>query len=142
MGFLSRKPSAILVIGLLLGAVGCGDSLYPVRGRVTYPDGSPVAEGIVVFERIGQENLSTPRGEIGPDGSYEIGTSKPGDGALAGKYRVLVAPKYDPNAADRPAKQPPIDRRYSDFKTSGLEVEVKPGRNEIPLQVTSGQGRR
>jgi hypothetical protein len=97
----------------------------------------------VVFESVGQEKVSTARGEIGADGRYELGTYKPGDGALPGKYRVLVAPRYDANAVDRPAAPPPFDPRYSDFKTSGLEVEVKAGGpNDIPIQVTRDRGRR
>jgi hypothetical protein len=136
-----RVLAAALV--LLLGVVGCGPRLYPVRGRVTYPDGKPVAEGMVVFEGQGPENRLTARGDVGADGRYELSTYKPGDGVLPGKYRVLVAPKSDPNAVDRPSKPPPFDGRYTNFKTSGLEVEVEPGVSEYPIQVTRpGQRRR
>jgi hypothetical protein len=104
-----------------------------VQGKVTFADGKPVTEGTVVFERKGEGSPVTARGEIEADGSYRLGTDKPGDGAPAGLYRVLVAPKYDPNAVDRPAKPPPFDPRYADFKTSGLEFEVKSGHNDIPI---------
>jgi hypothetical protein len=127
----------MLAFLLLPGVVGCGVRLYPVRGQVTFPDGKPLTEGMVVFESTGQEKASTARGEIRPDGSYELGTHKPGDGALAGKYRVLVAPKSDPNAVDKPSKPPPIEPRYTQFATSGLEFEVTAaGPNEFPIRVT------
>jgi hypothetical protein len=103
---------------------------------VTYPDGQPVTAGTVVFESKDSSKPVTARGDIQSDGRFRLGTHKPGDGALPGKYRVLVAPKYDPNAVDRPAKPPPFDPRFADFKTSGLEFEVTAaGPNEFPIQV-------
>jgi hypothetical protein len=139
MSFTSvKKPRAMAVAGLLLlGAIGCGPKLYPARGTVTYPDGSPVTEGLVVFESKDQEKTTTARGEIRSDGSFELATFKPGDGARPGKYRVLVAPKFDPNAVDRPSKKPPFHSRYGEFKTSGLELDVTAaGPNEFPIKVT------
>lgn len=129
----SRPVAAALV--LLLGAAGCGPKLYPVRGTVTLADGKPVTEGMVVFERKGEDRPVTARGEIQPDGSYRLGTHAPGDGAPPGPYRVLVAPKYDANAVDRPPAPPPFDPRYADFRTSGLEFEVKAGSNDFPITV-------
>ena len=133
------KPiSARMLTGLLLlGAIGCGSKLYPARGTVTYADGNPVTEGFVVFESKDQEKPTTARGEIRSDGSFELGTFKPGDGAMPGKYRALVTPKFDPNAVDKPAKKPPIHPRYAEFKTSGLEFDVTAaGPNEFPIKVT------
>jgi hypothetical protein len=127
----------VLAVALPSGMVGCGASMYPVRGKVTYPDGTPLAEGMVVFESQGQEKLITARGDIQADGRYELSTRKPGDGILAGKYRVLVAPRADPNAVDRPSRSAPFDQRFMNFNTSGLEFEVTPaGPNEYPIQVT------
>jgi hypothetical protein len=128
--------AAAVALVLLLGAVGCGPKLCSVRGKVTYGDGQPVTEGMVVFERKGEEKPVTARGEIQADGSYRLSTHKPDDGAPPGTYRVLVAPKSDPNAVDRAAKPPPFDPRYADFKTSGLEFEVKAGGpNDFPITV-------
>jgi hypothetical protein len=137
MRLLCGWTSRLLTVAVLLAAAGCGQRLHRVQGKVTYSDGTPVTEGLVVFESI-QEPIRTARGDIRPDGSYELSTHKPGDGVAAGKYRVLVAPRTDPNAIDKP-KPPPFDRRYSEFATSGLELEVKPGTNEFPIQVTRGR---
>jgi hypothetical protein len=134
--FLRRWPVVAAALALLPAAVGCGVKLHPVRGQVTYPDGKPVSEGVVVFEGQGQENRVTARGEIQADGRYELSTFKPGDGVPPGRYRVLVAPRSDPNAVDRPNKPPPFDPRFMEFKTSGLEIEVKPEMTEYPIQVT------
>jgi hypothetical protein len=121
---------------LLLLAAGCGSGRYPVRGTVTHPDGTPVTEGMVVFESRNAARPITARGTIGTDGSFTLGTLQPGDGVPAGSYKVLVAPKVDPNAVDGPRQPPPFDPRYSDFSTSGLECEVKRGMNEHPITVT------
>ena len=44
MCLLRSQPLRVLAAALvLLAAVGCGRKLYPVRGKVTYPDGSPVS---------------------------------------------------------------------------------------------------
>jgi hypothetical protein len=128
-----------IAAALLLGAAGCGPGLYPVRGTVTYDGGKPVTAGMVVFESRDQEKPVTARGEIRADGSFELGTHRPRDGAPAGKYRVLVAPKSDPNAVDRPTGPPPFDPRYADFRTSKLEFEVTAsGPNVFPIRVTKG----
>jgi hypothetical protein len=137
MSFPGFEASRALTFALLLlSAVGCGSRLYPVRGKVTYADGKPVTEGMVVFESKDQANRITARGEIRADGSYELSTYQPGDGALPGKYQVLVAPKSDPNAVDKPSRPPPFDLRYAEFKTSGLEFEVTAaGPNDFPIKV-------
>ncbi len=132
-----RTPRAAAVALVLLAAAGCGPKLYPVRGKVTLADGQPVTEGMVVFERKGEaKEAVTARGEIQADGSYRLSTHRPGDGVPAGTYRVLVAPKFDPNAVDRAPKPPPFDPRYAEFGTSGLEFEVKAGGpDEFPITV-------
>jgi hypothetical protein len=128
----------LLPIGLLLMlAAGCGSGPQPVRGKVTLDDGSPVTKGMVVFESLGGDPKITARGDIQPDGSFQLGTYKPGDGVPPGKYRVLVAPREDMEDIDSPNRKPAaFDPRYSDFKTSGLECEVKSGTNEYPIQVS------
>jgi hypothetical protein len=124
-----------IALSFLTGAAGCGPKLYPVRGKVAYPDGKPLTEGMVVFESKGKDNLVMARGEIQADGSYELSTYKAGDGAMPGIYRVMVASKSDPNAVDKPNRPPPFDSRFMAFNTSGLEFEVKAESNEFPIRV-------
>jgi hypothetical protein len=136
-GTYSKKWRALAIAALLLpGVVGCGAKLYPVHGQVTISDGKVLTEGMVVFESKDAEKAVMSRGEISTDGSYNLGTLKPGDGAYPGKYRVLVAPKSDPNAIDKPGKAPPFDPSYSAFATSGLEFEVTAGPNDFPIKVS------
>jgi hypothetical protein len=138
----SKRPRPLLVVTalLLVGSAGCGTKYYPVRGKVTYADGTPVTEGLVVFESKDSEMPITARGEIQADGSYQLGTSQPGNGAPAGTYRVLVVPKTDPNTVDKkPQPSPPFDKRFMEFSTSGLVCEVKDGPTDFPIQVTKSK---
>jgi hypothetical protein len=117
----------------LAGAAGCGGGPYPVRGTVTLEDGTPVTSGMVTFETKDVEKPLTARGEIKADGSYQLGTYKPGDGAPPGVYRVIVTPRAQ--SPDLPPVKTPYDKRYTDFATSGLEFEVKSGANEYPIRL-------
>lgn len=128
-----RWAVSLAALALLLGVAGCGTRRYPVSGRVTFPDGTPLTAGKVVFEgEVGGKTVMA-RGAIQPDGSYQLFVSEPGDGVPAGKYRALVL-SPEPDVDAKPS--PPIDKRFTSLKTSGLEFEVKPGVNEFPIQVT------
>jgi hypothetical protein len=115
-------------------AVGCGGGkLYSVDGTVVYRDGqvaNELAGGSVEFDPVqGKEGA---RGEIGPDGSFRLGTHRPGDGAAPGEYRVSIQPPVAD--LDRRGKRV-LPRRYEDFKTSGLRVTVRPEPNRVTLTV-------
>ena len=131
-------PAGLL---LLFSVLGCGRDFYPVHGKVTFADGTPLPGGLVVCELKVGDKAFMARGEIQRDGTFRLGTEKPGDGARPGKYRVLVTPEeaYEPNEARGiravKIKSPGIDERFLDFNTSGLELEVQPGPNEVVLTV-------
>src|SRR5579859_5968725 len=114
---------AALAAALLLAAAGCGGGQYPVRGKVTFEDGSPVTGGMVVFESKDAQPAVTARGAIQADGTYTLGTHKSDDGVPPGVYRVLLAPPA-PEELTRRKPKPPFEERYLDFRTSGLECEV------------------
>jgi hypothetical protein len=118
---------------LPIAGTGCGGT-NPVSGKVTFDDGAPLTGGMLIFESKGREPAVTARAEIQPDGSYRLGTHKLGDGAPAGVYRVLVSPPPPQDPRDRFAP-PPFEKRYTDFSTSGLELKIKSGNNELPIQL-------
>jgi hypothetical protein len=127
-----REVFRVAPLLLLVGTVGCG-RYYPVHGKVTLDDGTAVTAGMVVFETKDVEKPVTARGDIQPDGSYQLSTERPGDGVPPGRYRVLVTPP--PQGADAPPQKPPFDMRYASFATSRLEFEVKSGSNDYPIQL-------
>ena len=133
-----RVAVSLMPLSLMLCATGCGPGLYPVGGKVTLADGTPLTAGMVVFESKDAQPPVTARGEVQPDGSFRLSTHKLGDGVPAGKYQALVAPRSDPNAVDRKAQPPPFDPRFMEFRTSALEFEVTAaGPNDFPIKLST-----
>jgi hypothetical protein len=128
-----------LCLLLCVTAAGCGSGLYPVRGKVTLDNGSPLGKGMVVFESV--DGAQMARGMIGPDGSYELSTGKPGDGVKPGRYRVLVSALDMTDVPDE-RKKLPFDIKYTRFETSGLQFEVEAGPNDIPIKLDRPSPRR
>lgn len=89
---------------------------------------------------IGEANINGKpvgvQGSIEADGKFSWGTSQAGDGAAPGKYRVVVMPPALGDAELAAGKVPAIDSKFGSFETSGLEVEVKEGKNELNITVT------
>jgi hypothetical protein len=138
-----RWLATLAPMAVLLGVAGCGGGLYPVSGRVVFEDGSPLDEGVVICELNGAQKPVMARGTLQRDGSFRLGTSRPGGGAPPGQYRVLVVPR-SLNQFEQEKQLPPIiDRKFEAFETSGLTLEVKQGNNELNITVSKPkQGRR
>jgi len=129
-----KKLMPVLVVLLVWG---CGPRQYPVKGTVTFTDGTPVkVGGTVVFETTVNDRPVMARGAIKPDGSFELSTQVPGDGAFPGKYRVKLVPA-EPDVDAKGPREPGFDKKYSSFESSGLEIEVEAKPNEIPIVVGS-----
>ena len=122
-----------LVAGLLL-ACGCSTAgYYPVRGKVVDSQGQPIAElerSQIIFSLIG--GTTSSEGEIKSDGSFEVFTMKPGDGAPPGDYQVYIPRRYlDP---EHPAPQV-IDAKYENPDSSGLQATVDKKTNTFEFKV-------
>jgi hypothetical protein len=103
-----------------------------VEGKVLFPDGTPLTEGMVTFEAVDQPKVMA-RGQIRSDGSFRLSTYKPNDGAVPGRHRVLVM-TLPP--VGRQANLPPlIHPSFTSFETSGLEYTVLPGKNSFQIEV-------
>lgn len=125
--------SVLTVLGLLLTAAGCGPraGMQLVEGGVSDAAGRPLAGVLVVFEHASKPLLA--RGTTDPNGWFRLGTTRPGQGAPIGVYRVSLAipPAGDP---DQPAYQR-FAARYENPATSGIEVNVVPGRNRFDFKL-------
>jgi hypothetical protein len=131
-----RTLNHILIVAIIaLLPAGCGDRMYPVRGTVTLEDGTTVSKGMIVVERMEGGDPITAQGAIQSDGSYELSTTKPGDGVPPGKYRVLINAMDLSDVPDE-QKDIPFHYKYLSFKTSDLELEVKRGSNDYPIRLT------
>jgi hypothetical protein len=121
---------------ILVAVAGCsGPNAASVSGSVTL-DGQPLTTGMVGFYPDGGSGAPA-NGQIDSSGNYSLSTGS--DAGLApGKYiAIVVATKDPPQLYDKTgAEIPPIPitpGKYGSTTTSDLRVDVKPGKNTIPL---------
>jgi hypothetical protein len=137
-----RRLTVLAALAFLAGVAGCGSGRCAVYGRVVYEDGSPVTEGIVIGEKVEGDRRVKAQGSVKSDGTFSWGTLVPGDGAEPGKYRVVVVPRA---VGEKEASQgvlPAVDLKFSNPQTSGIDFEVKPGRNKLDITVTKPKQER
>lgn len=136
----------LAVAVVLTTIVGCGskNDLVPVSGLVTV-DGKPVEAAQVLYV---SPNHRPAMGETDEQGRYTLSTFETGDGASIGTYSVTVTTRPTirvPPAgiAGPPSGRPkvehgaisPVPLKYSDPAHPQLSVDVKPGSNDIPLEL-------
>jgi hypothetical protein len=129
IGLPRAAGTAALLAGLTLG---CGPKeephpeTVPVQGKVTY-QGKPVTQGTITFQPDTGQPAS---GEIQNDGSYQLTTFAPKDGAVPGHHKVMIiANTADPTKipGSSPGYVPPVDlvpKKYNQLGSSGLEATV------------------
>jgi hypothetical protein len=144
--FHSRRA---VFLTLLFAATGCGKSgLVPVKGVVKL-NGQLLADASVMF--IAQdEGGKDATGYTDGNGVFHLSTYKPGDGAMRGKYKVVVqtaARSEGPPAGSQedaqkrtadPNKSPPplIAARFSQPDLTILTQQV-PANGDVVLDVKS-----
>ena len=134
-----RRTTLIAIIGLCLFAAGCGGGPprpVLVRGQVSY-QGRPLGGGTVTF--IPAEPGPPATGQILPDGQFALSTFRPGDGALPGRYSVMIIAVGDtagrlPDEANPPAALL-IPRKYASHRTSDLTADVAEANNVIHIEL-------
>jgi len=137
---LSLGEFTLRPLGLALAALaclaGCGESkTAPVNGRVKLKDGSDVsvlAGYSVSFEAEGGKTSAV--GEFDRDGTFKLSTFGANDGAVPGKYRVAINPPPNPDP-DKPPTKSKLPPKYENLNSSGLTAEIKPGQNNIELEL-------
>jgi len=145
-----RRCTGLLILTVAIGGCGKGDTI-PLRGTVTL-DGRPLANASVSFlaqDPRGRDAL----GSTDADGVFRLSTFEPGDGALPGRYKVVVqpaaasavnvvaatpgeildAPRAGGPSAPSPVTLPP---RYSRPDQTILEQEV-PASGEVVFALES-----
>lgn len=89
--------SARLVAPVLiaLGIAGCdaGDGPVPVTGRIMF-DGQPLSGASISFVPDGSGRQAT--GFTDAEGVFSLSTVDPKDGAMPGKYKVIIQPSTPP----------------------------------------------
>lgn len=142
-------------------SVGCGEPspFSEVTGTVTL-DGQPVSDATVAFRPSGGGRSAY--GVTKADGTYELSTLKPGDGALPGTHKVTIRAVDIEKDAEAEAlarehgslsdmmptgkkkKKPKevwrVPKVYSQLDSSGLEFTVEEGggnQADFPLKSDS-----
>jgi hypothetical protein len=133
----SGGPCRLTALTLFLTMVaGCSSgNTSPVRGKVVFKDGSPLTGGLVLFRPVDEKLQVSSRGDIQQDGTFILGTYQEGDGAVPGKYQVAVTPPPRKKVREKPVERRIIHARFENYDTSGLEFEVKRGRNDFKIEV-------
>lgn len=123
--------------------LGCGGGaapfgVVPVKGKVTYEDGSVISASKLQVNFI---SLTPPKGKEHPrpgaaavnaaDGTFPyVTTWDPMDGAVTGKHKVTVQAL---DMLDQPTDAVP--KEYADPEKTPIEVEVKAGMEPLHLKV-------
>jgi hypothetical protein len=130
----------IWLLVILVGGAGCsnGPKLYPVHGKVVYPDGSPMLGGAIMFEPVENSLNVMSQGTIDNDtGKFMLTTYTPGDGAMIGRHRVIIRGRRSNPKSEvvDPTTIGQIHPRFTDFATSGLEFTIEPKKNEFIITI-------
>jgi len=142
LGCRNGESSAIRVLQilslLLVAIAGCEGSIasvepVAVEGRVLLANGQPLTAGRVVFvHREGA--MPDASGSIRADGSFQLTTRDPADGAAPGQYKVRIEPAR--TYGGRKRRGPPFPLKYIDEDSSGLVVTVRAEPNRLePIQL-------
>ena len=136
---------ALSILAILTFFPGCdrGVRTYEVHGKVHFPDGTPLPGGTVSFSSLESVPSHSAKGEIQPDGTFELTTFSPGDGAVAGKHQamVMVTVREGREGFPAPPTLPSIHPRFASFDKSGLEFTVSDdeSKNQFDIVVTKGR---
>jgi hypothetical protein len=114
---------------------GSGVRQFKVHGKVL-SQGQPAVGAIVVFHpasSMGAASRFPPRGVVGKDGAFTIGSRTTDDGAPAGDYAVTIIwpgeedPKkqFDTTPPDR------LKNRFNDARHARWNLHIKDGANEL-----------
>jgi len=135
-----RKTLATSVAMLLFLAVVVlrssredGIPVFPVTGEVRVEGRIPSGAFVVLHPVSRGESLeSLPRGVVGSDGQFRIGTFTMVDGAPLGEYAVTVEWRPLVRQGEESVPGPNvIPSQYSKPETSQLRVRVAKGKNEV-----------
>jgi hypothetical protein len=143
-----RHSLGLLPLLLLWTFLGCSSGnppTYKVKGKVAFPDDTPVTWGRV--ECQSEKGGHNAAGKIKADGTFELSTFRDGDGAIAGHHRVIVvqfasAGLSDPRAPhSKTHTEPPrlVNRRHSAYESSELSLDVNAAGENTPKITVSAQ---
>jgi len=139
-----RIAWSLLLLCLTAGCGGGGSGTAAVSGKITHK-GKPLAKANVSFTPVDGESRAAT-GLTDESGYYKLGTFSTSDGALPGKYRVVIIargpdrpPRPGETGSGMPGEMMPgealIPMKYFAPDSSGLTFEVKKGSNSADFDL-------
>jgi hypothetical protein len=147
----------IFALGLPAFFAGCGSGdrveVYPTSGLVLFGGEPMMGGGAISFVPLDNQPGKAAGGTIDKEGKFTMSTYDPGDGSMAGKFRVVVVQSTveeietvgdtdiegaeDTSAEFTVPEAKRIPYTYADTANSPLMVEVKSdGINELTLELS------
>ncbi|PQO33706.1 hypothetical protein C5Y97_15865 [Blastopirellula marina] len=129
--FFTRLTVAILCL-FSIGMVGCSEAptVAEVDGRIAL-DGSPVSTGVILL----QDDVNGTGGSaVVENGSFTFSTPIP-----PGNYAVALQSPPPPAPHETASQRVSVKfpRHLTEAATSGVKVEITPGKNSLKLDVKS-----
>jgi hypothetical protein len=121
----------LALLGVVVGG-GCGragPAVYPAAGHVQSADGRRATFGVVELTSL--EGGQVASGRIEQDGTFRLSTFSSGDGAVAGRHRLIVVQIVNTERVPLRDHHHVLDvhLRHARYETSGLECQVEPRRS-------------
>ena len=132
---MNKNIKSFTLVLLIIFLAGCGNGNKKLTGKISYSDGSPVTQGFVYFDSKTTNFQS--RGEILPDGTYEVGSVTARDGIPPGEYSVFVISERRGDSGRLPLVAP----KYSSGTTSGIVCKVPAPKNRFDFEVEPFEGK-
>jgi len=130
-----RSLLVVLLACVVSGGCNRGPTLVPAAGRVTF-NGKPLETGAIMVQPVAGP---AAQAKINPDGTFQLSTFKPGDGAIVGPATVRVFCRKDitPPGGEQAWGPSLIPERYNRFDTSGLSVDIEAGMPPLEISLSS-----
>ena len=131
-----KALAAVMILVALCGCGGGGNGLAEVTGQVLL-DGKPLTVGTVITL---PDHGRGAQGAIDSQGRFTLDSGELGSGASVGVHRVAVAAYEGPAEfnPEGPPRKSLVPRHYTNPETSGLVIDVEPGKvNEVVLELSS-----
>jgi hypothetical protein len=140
---MSAKIQMMVVILACVVSAGCGENwqaeTHPASGHVIVNGKPPTGALVHLYpagERVDKRN-STPWGKVQPDGTFNLTTYQPDDGAPVGEYFFTIV---WPEDSSKPSLFDRLGRKYAKPEQSKWRVSVLEGDNKLPpIEITGAQ---
>lgn len=141
-GFVMAFVSFFIVAFVGCGAKDVGPPVVQVKGQISF-EGRPIPGAIVTLHPVSSSPgdtakssfVVTPFGIVDHDGSFQLTTRQPSDGAPEGEYHVTVS--WPTKGSDSDYTYEQLPPKYQVAQSSGLKLRVASGQRELdPLTLT------